>query len=203
MSSRIAGHWNRAAAAFASQWTFVMRSDQRQRTDATRKRATRRSTESIARWSQADTEQRRSRSRREIAVRELGEHSRDAPSRRSDAELYIKVGGSASRRNAGTTASECAYAARIFAMKRSSSSRSRVLSADSVRAEVQHLFRRRAGFGGAAVDLHDAGGGLLGALRDVLHAAGDLLRRRALLLDGGWRWWRRSPRSGRWCRRSP
>ena len=48
---------------------------------------------------------------------------------------------------------------------------------------IQHLLRGRAGFGGAAIDLHDVGGGFLGALRDVLNAARDFLRRRALLLD--------------------
>ena len=48
---------------------------------------------------------------------------------------------------------------------------------------MQDLLRGRAGFGGAAVDLADVGGGGLGALRDVLDAAGDLLGRCALLLD--------------------
>ncbi len=95
------------------------------------------------------------------------------------------------------------YAARIFAMKRSSSSRSRVLSLDRVLRRIQHLLGSRAGFGGAAVDLHDVGGGFLGALGDVLNAARDFLRRRALLLD------RAGDRRGdardlrRWCRRSP
>src|ERR1700712_5775360 len=50
---------------------------------------------------------------------------------------------------------------------------------------IQHLLRGGPGFGGAAIDLHDAGGGLVGALRDVLDAARDLLGRRALLLDRG------------------
>src|SRR4029077_587696 len=50
---------------------------------------------------------------------------------------------------------------------------------------AQHLFRGRAGFGGAAIDLHDVDGGILGPLRDVLDVARDFLRRRALLLHGG------------------
>src|SRR2546430_17519057 len=49
---------------------------------------------------------------------------------------------------------------------------------------IQHLLGGRAGFGRAAIDVHDVGGGLLRALRDVLDAARDLLRRRALLFDG-------------------
>src|SRR5258708_31250293 len=49
---------------------------------------------------------------------------------------------------------------------------------------TEHFLRGRPGFGGAAIDLHDVGGGLLRTLRDVLHAARDLLRRGALLLDG-------------------
>ena len=75
--------------------------------------------------------------------------------------------------------------------------------ADSVLRRIQHLFRGRAGFGGAAVDLADVGGGGLRALRDGLDAAGDLLRRRALLLDRARNRRRRSTRSGRWSRRSP
>ena len=75
------------------------------------------------------------------------------------------------------------YAARIFPMKRSSSARSRVLSLDSAFAELSTSSDAVAGFGGAAIDLHDVGGGLAGALRNALHVARDLLGRGALLLD--------------------
>src|SRR5207244_10730682 len=46
------------------------------------------------------------------------------------------------------------------------------------------VFGSRARLGGAAVDLQDVVGGRLGAARDVLNAARDLLRRRALLFHG-------------------
>ena len=45
----------------------------------------------------------------------------------------------------------------------------------------QHLRRRRAGLAGAALHVGDVGRDLLGALRRLLHVAGDLLRRGALL----------------------
>src|SRR5262249_12081188 len=48
----------------------------------------------------------------------------------------------------------------------------------------QHLGGRRTGLGGAALYVGDVGGHLLRALRGLLHIARDLLRRRALLLDG-------------------
>src|SRR5882757_10388711 len=49
---------------------------------------------------------------------------------------------------------------------------------------VQYLFGGRAGFGGAAIDLGDIGGRRVGALRDGLDTARDLLGDRALLLHG-------------------
>ncbi|GCC47420.1 hypothetical protein chiPu_0031797, partial [Chiloscyllium punctatum] len=48
---------------------------------------------------------------------------------------------------------------------------------------VQHFLGGGSGLGRTAVDLGDAGCGFLGALRDVLNAARDFLRCRALLLD--------------------
>ena len=53
----------------------------------------------------------------------------------------------------------------------------------------------------AAADAEDVVVDFPGAVRRLLHVAGDFLRRRALLLDGGGdlRW--RSRRSRRWCRR--
>src|SRR5215218_1324406 len=42
---------------------------------------------------------------------------------------------------------------------------------------IEHFLGSGAGFGGAAVDVHDVGGGLLRALRNILDAARDLLRR--------------------------
>src|SRR5260221_5530248 len=47
---------------------------------------------------------------------------------------------------------------------------------------IQYILRRGPGFGGAAIDLGDIGGGLVGALGDALNPAGDLLGCRALLL---------------------
>ena len=78
-------------------------------------------------------------------------------------------------------------AARMFAMKRSSSSRSRVLSLDRRARRVQHFLRCGTGFGRAAIDFHDVGGGIVGALRDGLNAARDFLGRRTLLLVRHWR----------------
>src|SRR6202795_2165564 len=40
---------------------------------------------------------------------------------------------------------------------------------------IQHVFGRRAGFRGAAIHLHDIGGGFTGSLGDALNAAGDVL----------------------------
>src|SRR5258706_1509525 len=48
---------------------------------------------------------------------------------------------------------------------------------------IQYVLRRGPGFGGAAIDLRDIGGGLMGALGDALNAAGDFLGCRALLLN--------------------
>src|SRR5665647_2304848 len=45
----------------------------------------------------------------------------------------------------------------------------------------QHLRRGRAGLAGAALHVGDVGRDLLRALRGLLHVAGNLLRRRALL----------------------
>src|SRR5580704_5499347 len=47
---------------------------------------------------------------------------------------------------------------------------------------VQHFLGGGAGFGRAAIDLHDVGSRLMGALGDALDAARDFLGRRALLL---------------------
>jgi hypothetical protein len=68
-------------------------------------------------------------------------------------------------------------------MKRSSSARSRALFGRQRRGRIQDLLGSRSGFGGAAIDLHDGGCGLLGAFGDVLDAFCDLLGRRALLFD--------------------
>src|SRR5580692_1876474 len=49
----------------------------------------------------------------------------------------------------------------------------------------QDLRRSRTGFGCAALDVDDVGGYLLRSLGGLLNVAGNLLRCRALLLDGG------------------
>src|SRR5882724_36288 len=52
----------------------------------------------------------------------------------------------------------------------------------------ENLGGGRAGFGGAALHVGDVGGDLLGAVGGLLHVAGNLLRRRALLFHrGGYR----------------
>src|SRR6266704_1866253 len=48
----------------------------------------------------------------------------------------------------------------------------------------ENLRRGRSGFAGATLHIGDVGGDLLGALRCLLHVAGNLLRRRALLFHG-------------------
>src|ERR1700710_406095 len=49
----------------------------------------------------------------------------------------------------------------------------------------EHLRGRRTGLGRTALHVGDAGRDLLGTLRRLLHVAGNLLRRRALLFHGG------------------
>ncbi len=81
--------------------------------------------------------------------------------------------------------SRSVYAARTVVRNLPTSVLSRVLSLDSDLRRREHLRGCRAGLGRAALHVGDVGGDLLGALRRLLHVAGDFLGRCTLLFHRG------------------